>query len=139
MYSRILIPVDLSDRNAPALEAAAELAGQTGCSVLLLHVIEEVDDVEDESLAEFYRGLRGRAEASLAARREELETRGLPVDTRIRMGKRGAEIVRCVQEERCDLVVLRSHVLDPDEPFRGIGTISHQVALAAPCAVLLVR
>jgi hypothetical protein len=55
------------------------------------------------------------------------------------MGKRGAEIVRCVEQERYDLVVMRSHMLDAEQPFRGIGTISHHVALVAPCAVPLVR
>jgi nucleotide-binding universal stress UspA family protein len=139
MYSKILIPVDLSDRNAPAIDAAAELAAPSGGTALLVHVIEEIDDLDDGGLSEFYEGLRRRAEARLAELRQALETRSIAVETRIRTGKRTSEIVRYAEEEGCDLVVMRSHVLDPRQPLRSIGTISHQVALAAPCAVLLVR
>jgi len=80
-----------------------------------------------------------RAESALGEWRARLERKEITVEERIRMGRRGPEVVRCAQEERCDLVVLRSHVLDRGEPIRGIGTVSHQVALAASCPVLLVR
>jgi nucleotide-binding universal stress UspA family protein len=139
MFSRILVPVDLSDRNRAALEAAAELVAASQGTALLLHVIEEIEDVPQTELEDFYAGLRRRAETTLASFREELEKAGARVEEQIRIGKRGPQIVRCAAEERCDLIVLRSHVLAPNEPMRGIGTVSHQVALAAGCPVLLVR
>ena len=139
MFARILVPVDLSERNAPALDTAAELAAAGAGTLLILHVIEEIEDVGVDELAEFYQGLRVRAEKALDAMRAQLEGRGASVATRIETGKRGAEIVRCAEDEGCDLVVLRSHVLDLQHPVRGLGTISHQVALACRCAVLLVR
>jgi nucleotide-binding universal stress UspA family protein len=139
MFSRILVPVDLSDRNAPALEAASDLARAGRGSILLLHVIEEIEGVPPRELEDFYRDLGQRAEAALDALGSDLEKRGVQVETRIRRGRRWTEIVDCAAAEGCDLVLLRSHVLDPAEPLRGVGTISHQVALAARCAVLLVR
>jgi nucleotide-binding universal stress UspA family protein len=44
-------------------------------------------------------------------------------------------------EQPADLVVMRSHVIDPDEADsqERLGTVSHQVALFAPCSVLVVR
>ena len=138
MFSRILVPVDLSDRNDPAIETVADLLASGGVAILL-HVIEEIEDVPREELEDFYGEFRQRAERLLARFREKLEARGISVDTQIRMGRRGVEVVRCATEERCDLVVLRSHALDPKEPMRGIGTVSHQVALAAQCGVLLLR
>ena len=139
MFSRILVPVDLSDRNGPAVEAAADLAGVDQGALLLLHVIEEIEGVDPSETEDFYQGLRARAETVLADLSERLASQHISTTTQIRTGKRGSEIVRCADEERSDLVVLRSHLLDPEHPARGIGTISHQVALAAPCAVLLVR
>ena len=139
MFSRILVPLDLSDRNEIAVETAAELALASGGSILLLHVIEELEDGPTEELEAFYSGLRRRAESTLGAVRARLERKEITVEERIRMGRRGPEVVRCAEEERCDLVVLRSHVLDRGESMRAIGTVSHQVALAASCAVMLVR
>jgi nucleotide-binding universal stress UspA family protein len=139
MFSRILVPLDLSDRNEMAVEAATELARASGGSVLLLHLIEEIEDGPAEELEVFYASLRQRAESTLGEWRARLERKEISVEERIRMGRRGPEVVRCAEEERCDLVVLRSHVLDRGEPLRGIGTVSHQVALAASCPVLLVR
>lgn len=139
MFSRILVPVDLSDRNGAAVDAAAELAAASGGTVLLLHVIEEIENMAPGELEAFYQGLRSRAESVLAALRDQLEGRGVSVETHIQMGRRGTEIVRFADKQGCDLAVMRSHVIDREHPARGIGTISHQVALAAGCAVLLVR
>ena len=138
MFSRALVPVDLSDRNVPVVEAAGGLV-ESGGVVVLLHVIEEIEELPAGELEEFYGEFRERAERLLGELRDVLEKEGLAVDTRIRMGRRGAEIVRCAAEERCDLIVLRSHALDPEEPLRGLGSVSHQVALASRCPVLLLR
>jgi len=139
MFSRILVPLDLSHRNAPAVEMVGDLLASDGGVAILVHVIEEIEGVPREESEDFYGEFRQRAESLLADFRKKLEHRGISVDTQIRMGRRGAEVVRCATEERCDLIVLRSHALDPEEPMRGIGTVSHQVALAAPCGVLLLR
>jgi nucleotide-binding universal stress UspA family protein len=139
MFSRILVPVDLSDRNGAAVEAAAELAAASSGVVIVLHVIEELENVPRSELEDFYQGLRGRAEGVLDGLRGQLEGRGVPVETAIRMGKPGTEILRFAEDESCDLAVMRSHVIDREHPTRGIGTTSHQIALAARCPVLLVR
>jgi nucleotide-binding universal stress UspA family protein len=138
MFSRILVPIDLSERNSAAVMQAAEALASGGV-VILLHVIEEIEEVPREEFDDFYGEFRQRAEQLLAELRGKLEPREIAVETQVRMGRRGAEIVRCSREEGCDLIVLRSHALDPEEPMRGIGTVSHQVALAAPCGVLLLR
>ena len=60
-------------------------------------------------------------------------------DSEIIYGHRTAEIIGYDQEHDVDLIVLRSHVLDGANIAGGFGTLSHQVALLAPCSVLLVR
>jgi nucleotide-binding universal stress UspA family protein len=42
MFQRILLPVDLSDRHQPALNAATDLAAQSRAEITVLHVIEVI-------------------------------------------------------------------------------------------------
>ena len=60
-------------------------------------------------------------------------------DYAIAYGKRTEEIVRCAGETGVDLIIMSSRKLDPDAPMQPWPTISHKVAVFAPCPVLLVR
>lgn len=106
---------------------------------MLLHVIETLRDVPFEDLSGFYGDLEKRAEVVLQKWAAELRESGHSVRCEIVFGKRAAEIVRYATDEGCDLVVVSSHKIDPERPAGSLGTISHQVALVAPCPVLLMR
>jgi nucleotide-binding universal stress UspA family protein len=137
MYRNILVPIDLSEQNAPAVNAAREFARAGAATITLLHVIETIRDVPFEELDEFYASLRKKAEQAIE--RWAADLRGLDVRREIVFGRRGVEIVRYADEHRSDLIVLTSHALEPERPGHGFGTVSQQVALFAPCPVLLVR
>jgi len=139
MFRNILVPVDLSDKNRVAVEKAAELALQSGGGLTLLHVIETIQDVPRDELEEFYAGLEEKARASLEGMKDELAERGLEVGREVVVGRRAPEIVRDAERRGADLIVLTSHQVDREHPARSLGTISHQVAVMAGCAVLLVR
>jgi nucleotide-binding universal stress UspA family protein len=139
MFRHILAPVDLSDRNTDALGRVAELAEAGTTRVTLLHVIETIQGVEFEELADFYRELEKKAERALAELRVPLDERGIRCETVVRYGPRAAQIVQFADDNGCDLVVLTSHRISPDRPGGGVGTTSHQVALLVGCAVLLLR
>lgn len=139
MFQNILVPVDLSERNQVSVRAAAELADPATASVTLLHVIETIQDVPFDEIEDFYQTLRERAEESIGRWAAELTEKGLRIRREIVFGKRGWEILRYAEEQRCDLIVLTSHRVDQERPTANFGTISHQVALLAPCPVLLMR
>lgn len=139
MYRRILLPLDLADRHRPVLDRAAELCEPASGWVALLHVIETIHDVSHEELAGFYRSLRERAERLLQESGDELRKLGIDVRTEIVLGRRASEILRYARDLECDLIVMRSHVPEPDRPGGGLGTLSHQVALFSHCTVLLVK
>ena len=47
MFQRILIPLDVAQKNQPALSAATELARERKATMLVLHVIERIEDVPE--------------------------------------------------------------------------------------------
>jgi universal stress protein A len=139
MYRNILIPVDLSPENDPAVTAAGRLADPDGAAITLLHVVETLQDETDDELERFYDRLRERAERTLRRWTEELSQGGVEARSEVLYGKRAREILGFAEEHDIDLIVLASHAVDRDHPVESFGTLSHQVALLAPCPVLLVR
>ena len=139
MYQSILLPVGLSERNEATVEMVQTLVDPKTTVLTLLHVVETVQAVPFEELAAFYQTLRDKAEAILSTWMKILSNDGFDVSSEIIYGHRTAEIISYAREHDVDLIVLRSHVLDGETIAGGFGTLSHQVALLAPCSVLLVR
>ena len=142
-YSHILVPVDFTDRNRHALEAAMEIARPAKGKITLLHVIEEVPYANDDQIDAFYAMLQRQAKekmqelAETTPRREDRDARRLA--TEIIIGRRGPEIVRYAVEHQVDLVVMSSHALQPNDVSAGWATLSYQVSIICPCSVLLVK
>ncbi len=139
MFKRILIPLDFTEKNDPAITIARQLAGTSASHVTLLHVIEAVEGVTDQELQEFYQALEGRARRSLDRLQMDLANLEIEAETTIAFGKRTAEIVRCAEEQAIDLIVMSSRKLDLGAPPQPWPTISHKVAVFSSCPVLLVR
>lgn len=146
MFRNILVPVDFSLKNEAALNTALDLARKAGGSdpvpaikVTLLHVIETIEHVEFEEMADFYRGLETRSAAKLYGMEERFKAAGVPVYHEIVYGKRAETIVSHAEERGADLIVLSSHKVDREHPALGIGTLSYRIAIVARCPVLLVK
>lgn len=138
MFQKILVPVDFTDKNEEALTVAGDLARRSGGEVTLLHVIETLDLPPDE-VQEFYDRLETEAKAKMKAFAARLRDEDLPVVQRITFGKRVPEIVDYAETSDQELVIMDSHRLGPDHVEGGWMTISHRVAIFAPCPVLLLR
>jgi universal stress protein A len=142
MFRHILVPTDLTERSAGAIQLAMDM--HTHCfsgeeqegKISLLHVIQKVVEDGEEDFSDFYEDLKARARS----RFEEIARDSrLPVEKHILVGSRVEEIVHFAQENQVDLVVLSSHRIDPEHPTEGWGTISHKVGILAPCPVMLVK
>jgi nucleotide-binding universal stress UspA family protein len=143
MFRKILVPVDFTDKNEPAFEAARQTAlhpdpEQRG-EVELLHVIETIEHIGFEEMADFYRGLETRAAAKLFALEERFREADIKARSEILYGKRAETIIRHAEDREIDLIVLSSHKVDRDHPALGLGTISYRIAIVARCPVLLVK
>ncbi|HEV8578839.1 MAG TPA: universal stress protein [Thermoanaerobaculia bacterium] len=142
MFRKILVPVDFTDKNEAALSSALEIAGRSEgeeSEVALLHVIETIEHIAFEEMADFYRGLETRAAARLFAMVERFQRAGVRVRHEILFGKRSETIVRYAEDHGMDLVILSSHNVDRDHPALGWGTISYRIAIVVRCPVLLVK
>jgi nucleotide-binding universal stress UspA family protein len=139
MYDSILIPVDLSSTNEYVLDTARDLAVPDRTDLQLLHVIETLQDEEPGEMDDFYKELREEAEEKMQGWAGMLADHGFEVQSTIVYGERGPEVTRVAEEDEVDLIVLRSHTVDRDESEANVGTVSHQIAVFAPCSVYLVR
>ena len=139
MYKRIMVPVDLTDKNASALAIAAKFARQNRGRVILVHVIETVRNIPLREMKNFYKRLEKGAKQKMTALANRLDEEEIPVEQEIIFGNRTEEIVKYADENRIDLIILSSHKVNPDHPGEGWGTISHKVAVLSNRPVLLVK
>ena len=139
MFHNILVPVDFTLKNESALNTALDLVRGKEARVTLLHVIETIEHVEFDEMADFYRGLETRAAAKLYGLEERFKEALVPVYHDIVYGKRAETIVHYAEEREVDLIVLSSHQVDRDHPALGAGAISYRIAIVARCPVLLVK
>jgi nucleotide-binding universal stress UspA family protein len=138
MYDTILIPVDLSSANEAVFATARDLGDPDRTDITLLHVIETLQDDDPGEMDDFYEELRGEADEKMTAWAADLAEHDFEVEATVTYGERGPEITRVADEAGADLIVQRSHTVTRDDET-NVGTVSHQVAIFAPCSVLLVR
>ncbi len=139
MFKHILVPIDLSDRNARALTAALELARQSRARVTLLHVIQSVQNIPPGELKGFYRELARASARKLERVARRFVARRVEVRTEIAIGEPAREIVRLAARRRADLVVMGSHKVRPGRSSAGWGTTSYKVGIFCRCPILLVK
>ena len=139
MFKRILVPIDLSDRNTRTIDVALALARQDHALVTLCHVIQSVRDVPPGELRKFYGRLEARSTATLARVAKRFAACDVPVATAVCIGEPSREIVRLATGRRVDLIVMGSHKVRAGRWATGWGTISYKVGIFCRCPVLLVK
>jgi nucleotide-binding universal stress UspA family protein len=139
MFRQLLVPLDFTAKNEAAVTIALETARRDGAEVTLLHVIETIEHVDFDEMADFYRKLEARAAAKLQVLTDRFTTAGVRARYEIVYGRRVGSILEQAVSEKTDLIVLSSHLVDRAHPALGLGIISYQVAILAGCPVLLVK
>jgi nucleotide-binding universal stress UspA family protein len=139
MFQHILIPVDFSERNRAAVDAARDLAKRNGARITLIHVIETIEYISVEEMRDFYRRLELNARRGMDELSQSLSGLAIPPEKVVLVGKRHTEIVRYAIENNVDLILMSSHRVDADQPVANFGSISYRVAVLSPCAVLLIK
>ena len=141
MFRRILVPVELSDKDSRAVETARSLAranDEGDTEVALLHVIETLD-LPFEELEDFYGKLESRATAVLNELSATLAQDGIDVVQRIAFGSRVPEILAHAEETGAELIILVTRPVDPSNPGAAWSGIAYQVSILASPSVLLLK
>jgi nucleotide-binding universal stress UspA family protein len=139
MFKHLLVPIDLSDRNARTLRTALELARLCRARVTLLHVVHRIEDVPFDELQGFYQRLVRISERKLGRAAKPFAGKGVPVSAEVCIGEPAGEIVRAAARYKVDLIVMGSHRVKPPRPVTGWGTTSYKVGILCQCPILLVK
>lgn len=137
--SRILLPVDFSERSVGAAHHAGSLACHFQCELVLLHVLVPPQyefgavDIAGSMLAELCRDRVQQANNDLA---EFLagDFARLNVRRVVMEGEPASAIVEFAQNERCDLIVMPTHGYGPFRRFI-LGSNTAKVLHDSDCPV----
>ncbi len=130
---RILVPLDGSGRSTAALPEARRLARIHGAELLLLHVvaIPSASSSPDDAIM-----TRTEARGHLEALSREAD--GVSSRAVLGTGKPGAAIVRAIEREGADLVVMSSHGRSGVARWI-LGSVAEEVLRGCGCPVLVLR
>jgi len=139
MFARILVPIDLSDRNTRPLKVALALARKGPATVTLVHVVQQVPRLTPGEMRAFYDRLVNTSRRKLARTSKLFAVRGIAVRSEVCVGDPAREIVRAAATARADLIVMGSHRVNPKHRGMGWGTTSYKVGILCRCPILLVK
>ncbi|MEJ2483805.1 MAG: universal stress protein [Gemmatimonadota bacterium] len=141
MFRRILLPVELTEKDVRAASAARNLAlahPESDTEIVLLHVIETLD-LPFEELEDFYGKLESRAVEVMDELAASLSSDTISVVHRIAFGSRVPEILAQADEIGADLLILVARQVDPSEPGSAWSGIAYQAAILSGVSVLLLK
>ena len=147
--SSVVLAVDGSPESQRAVEWVCALALPRGAEVAVISVAEVVGDfpansanereyARDADLALMQRALLHTAETQVWAALDRLHISGAQVRPIVRTGQPAAEIVRIVQEQDADLLIIGARGQTRAEPF-PLGGVAEKLVRFAPCSVLVAR
>lgn len=139
MFSNVVVPADLTDRNRDAVAMAARLVNRDGGKVHLLHVIETIPGFSLEEEQDFYRKLEKAAGKHLAELAKPLEKEGIDFAIEVVYGSRARTVLEEANRIGADIIVIHSHRGSTDGKGEGGGTLSYQIGIFSDVPVLLVK
>jgi nucleotide-binding universal stress UspA family protein len=137
--SRILLPVDFSERSVGGAHYAGSLASHFGCELVLMHVLAPPHyefgavDIAGSMLAELCRDRALQAQTDLAAF-QAADLAHMNVRRVVMEGDPSGSIVEFAHKEHCDLIVMPTHGYGPFRRFI-LGSNTAKVLHDADCPV----
>ena len=138
-YEHLLVPIDWSDPDQRALDAAIEMAAQHDARTTLIYVIEAIDAEEEDELQAFYAEVEDTVRERLQSLIRRFQHAGLMARPEIVVGHKARTIVQYTATESVDLIVMQSERVDLQHPEQGLNSLSHQVSLFCQCPVMLIK
>jgi len=141
-WRRIVHPTDFSRAAEAAFAQALAIATREGAELILVHVLEPISPIADESYVARHRALRAAMEAiarrSLSRLLGRAKRAHVTASDIVMEGWPPEEIVRLARKRRADLIVVGTHGRSGLTKFL-LGSVAQRVIVLAPCPVLTVR
>lgn len=138
-FRHLLVPLDFTAGNDAVLSVVGELIGEQKLTISLIHVVEPIEADDDPQIQSFTENLTQQAGQKLLQRADQLKHLNAEVVCENRLGKRRVEIIAYARDQSVDLILLNSHLISPDELASKSFSLSDQIALLAPCAVMMLK
>jgi len=134
----ILVALDGSRLSESALTHAVLLARATGADLLLITVWEGVEGpAEIDGAAQVTQQGEAECRRYLGEQAKRLSSEGLAVETEVRAGNAGEEILRVVEQREPRLLVLASHGRSGLSRWR-YGSVASRLAREAPAPTVVI-
>lgn len=142
-FSKILVPVDFSEHSAAALRQAREISGRFDSELHVVTVVEPWPPAASMTaeLYPLYRDYVLQAQARAATQLNELVATiagSTRIQHSVRAGNVQQELVKYIEENQIDLVVLGTHGRTGLSHWL-MGSVAEKVVRLAPCSVLVAR
>jgi nucleotide-binding universal stress UspA family protein len=142
---RILWPTDFSENSAKALPWLVDLADKYGAEILALNVTEPLNRyvvMADLTSGDEARRIYDRAREHSVNKLYEVCDKHLDqcrlMDKRVVTGDPAEEILKAIEKENIDLVVMATHGYSGVKRW-AFGSVTDKVAASSPVPVLTVR
>ena len=142
MFERILVPIDGSQLSLKAAKQGIYIAKKLESEVVFLYVID-VRMIETSSLTGTDQGilrtrLRNVAERYLNEAAKLAEEENIMFQNRIREGLPAEDILKEIEDEKIDLVIMGSKGMSGAHRVI-IGSTAEEIVRWSPCPVLIVK
>ena len=140
---RILVVSRMTQYCQEAIEAGAQLAEKFGAKLYVLHVVHNPFGLQGwnlplVSVEKEYQKLLEQTKRELEKMVKEVNAKGVDVVEMVRKGDPTDEVLKVVNEEKIDLIVMLSHEEWRLEHFL-FGRSNEELVRKMPCSVMLVK
>jgi nucleotide-binding universal stress UspA family protein len=135
VYKTILVPLDGSELAASILDQVGTLAQGYGARLILMTVAPTLP-MSLSRARDIQLTLTFQAEAYLERLRDALVSRGLSVETMVRIGDPAGEILEMATRQKIDLILMNSRGGE-GAPSPFLGSVAAKVAGASTIPVLV--
>jgi nucleotide-binding universal stress UspA family protein len=150
LFERTLVPLDGSEHSVHALETAIQIAKKCDGKITLIHVysvlrvgvmpmaMAEPVILPPDLVTKLAETVRKAGVTILEEAEKKVKAEGIQSKALLKEGHVVEEILKAAKEENIGLIVIGARGLSTlKEIF--LGSVSHGVALHAPCPVLLMK
>jgi universal stress protein A len=142
-YQRILIVVRMIQSCQKAIQYGVSLARKYGAELYVIHSIHNPFGLKGwglgtRALAVEYEKSILDAKQKLANLVEAERTRGMSIKEMVREGEPTEEILKTIEEEKIDLLVMLAHEEGHVEHFL-FGRSNEELVRKMPCSIMLVK